>query len=137
MRYLLDTNVISEIRRPNCDAAVARWFATVPADHLYLSVLSLGEIRRGVERLRRRDPSQAAVFDAWLARLITSFADRLLSVDAAVADAWGVASAGDPVPVEDALIAATAIRHGMVVVTRNASHLIPTGARVLNPWDGA
>lgn len=135
MRYLLDTNVVSEIRRPTCDPAVARWFARVPSDHLYLSVLTLGEIRRGVERLRRRDPSQALVFDAWLGSLATSFADRVLGIDAAVADAWGVASAGERVAVEDALIAATAIHHGLTVVTRNVRHLMPTGARVLNPWE--
>jgi toxin FitB len=84
--YLLDPHVVSEIRKPHGNPNVRAWFALVPADELYLSVLTLGEIRRGIERLRRRDPSQVAIFEHWLGILRRDFAQHLLSVTAEVAD---------------------------------------------------
>jgi predicted nucleic acid-binding protein len=125
---------VSELRRPACDAWVAEWFASVSGDDLYLSVLVVGEIRRGIERLARRDPEQAAVFAAWLDDLRVAFADRILPIDAEVAERWGAIDAVTPVPVEDGLMAATAIAGDLVFVTRNVTHVDRSGARLLNPW---
>jgi len=87
--YLLNTNVISEIRKAHGNARVKSWFAATPADELYLSVLTVGEIRHGIERLRRRDPTRTSVFEVWLAALQHNFAEHLLPVTAEIADEWG------------------------------------------------
>ncbi len=97
MRYLLDTNVLSETRRPRGDEGVKAWISSVPADDLYLSVLVIGEVRRGIERLVRRDPDQAGVYEAWLDTVLRDYADRILPVDAETADEWGRMSVPDPV----------------------------------------
>jgi hypothetical protein len=107
--FLLDTNVVSEIRKRAPDAGVSGWFASVPADKLFLSVLVVGEIGQDVERLSRRDPAQAEVFEHWLARLADSFGDRIVPVTARVAERWGRLNVPDPVPVVDGLMAATAL----------------------------
>lgn len=135
MSYLLDTNVISEIRRPKPNAGVASWFEEAAGEDLFLSVLVVGEIRQGIERLRVRDPEQAAAFERWLDTLQRDFRDRLLPVSAAVGDAWGRLNAPAPLPTVDSLLAATALVHGLVFVTRDTSKL--EGARVplLNPWE--
>jgi hypothetical protein len=132
--FLLDTNVVAELRKPRPKASVAAWFESVDGAQLYLSVLVVGEIEQGVTRLRRRDPRQAAVFDAWLGTLRREFADRLLPVDEAVALAWGALSAGDPLPVVDGLLAATAQVHGLTIVTRNVADFERTGVPVLDPF---
>jgi predicted nucleic acid-binding protein len=134
--YLLDTNVLSEIRKGDAaHAPVRQWLSGVAAEDLYISVLTLGEIRRGVERVRlRRDHDQAHRLDAWLVRLETAYVGRVLPIDVSVADLWGRLQVPDPLPVVDALLAATAIVHGLTLVTRNVSDVQRTAARVLDPF---
>ena len=135
MSFLLDTNVVSEIRKPHRNAGVTTWFDEVESSDLYLSVLVVGEIRQGIERLRRRgDEQQAAMFEAWLTVLKEEFADRLLPVSTEVAERWGRPNAAGPVPVVDGLLAATAVEHDLTLVTRESGTLDATGARLLNPW---
>jgi predicted nucleic acid-binding protein len=133
--YLLDTNVVSEIRKPRPHAGVAAWFGEAESIGLYLSVLVVGEVRQGIERLRRRrDRQQAEMFERWLAVLKEEFADRLLPVSVAVADRWGRLNAAKPLPVIDGLLAATAIEHDLTLVTCDVDILTESGARLLNPW---
>lgn len=134
MSYLLDTNVLAEIRKPRPHPAVAAWYEEAGDDELFLSVLVVGEIQQGVARLRRKDPRQAAVYEAWLGKLRREFADRVLPVTQDVALEWGRRSAGNPPPVIDGLIAATALVHGLTVVTRNVADFEPTGVPLLNPF---
>lgn len=115
MSYLLDTNVVSEVRKPVRNAGVEQWFSGTRAEDFF-SVLVAGEVRRGVERLRRRDPAQAAVYEAWLATLHRDYADRMLPITAEVADMWGRLNAIDPLPVVDGLIAATALVQGLTLL---------------------
>lgn len=102
---------------------------------LFVSVLTLGELRRGAERISRRDPRSAAALRAWLERTRVRFRDRIVGVGGAVADRWGRVSAADPLPDVGGLRAATALGHGMTVVTRNVRHMAPTGALHLNPFE--
>lgn len=134
MSFLLDTNVISELRRPGADPGVRRWFASVASGDLFLSTLVLGEIRGGIERLRGRDLAQAQIFETWLELLRNHYSDRLLPVTAAVAEEWGRLNAPDPVPVVDGLMAATARVHQLTLVTRNIRDLKRTGVALLNPF---
>ena len=135
MSYLLDTNVVSELRKPNRDRRVASWFEQVESSDLYLSVLVAGEVRQGIERLRRRgDADQASVFEQWLAELKEGFADRLLPISTVVAERWGQLNAVKPLPVIDGLLAATAIEHDLTLVTREGRGLASSGARLLDPW---
>ncbi len=134
MSFLLDTNVLSEMRKPAGDANVRAWLASVRGTDLYLSVLVVGEIRQGIERLRRRDPAQAAVYEAWLAALRRDYADRILPVTADIAEAWGRLNVPDSVPVIDGLLAATAQVWAFTLVTRNIADLARTGVRLLNPF---
>jgi toxin FitB len=135
MSLLIDTNIISEVRKgPRCDANVAVWYASVADADLYLSVLVLGEIRKGVELVRRRDAERADLLEAWLEEIATAFGDRILPIDRAVADEWGRMSALRPVPVVDGLLAATAKAHRMTLVTRNARDVEGLGVRVLDPF---
>ena len=134
MSYLLDTNVLSEARKPAGDANVRAWLASVRGTELYLSVLVVGEIRQGIERLRRRDPPQAAVFEAWLATLRRDYADRILPVTADIAEEWGRLNVPDPLPAIDGLLAATAGVHGLTLVTRNTADVARTGVALLNPF---
>lgn len=137
VRYLLDTNVLSEARRPRGDEGVKDWISSVPTDDLYLSVLVVGEVRRGVERLRRRDTAQAELYEAWLETVLRDYADRILPVDAETADEWGRMSVPDPVPIVDGLMAATAGVRGMTFVTRNTADVERTGVSLLNPFSDA
>jgi predicted nucleic acid-binding protein len=136
-RYLLDTNVVSELRRSHPDPAVTAWFDSIGSAELLLSVLTLGEIRLGIVRLRRRDPAQADILDRWLTQLRDGYADRLLPVSVAVADRWARLNEARPLPVVDGLIAATAIEHGAVLVTRNVADLDGVDVQMVNPFDGA
>jgi toxin FitB len=136
MSFLLDTNVVSEIRKQAPDPGVASWFNSVPADRLFLSVLVVGEIRQGVERLARRDPIQAEIFERWLSQLIDGYGDRLIPITDRIAQAWGRLNVPDPVPVVDGLMAATALVHDWTLVTRNVGDVRSTGVRVLNPFSG-
>jgi len=134
--YLIDTNVISEIRKcRRCDPRVAMWFSRVRDDDLYLSVLVIGEIRHGIERLRARDSHQARALEDWLEELIAGFAERILKIDDRVAQAWGRLSARGSFPVIDALLAATALMHGLTLVTRNLKDVERSGARCFNPFE--
>ena len=134
--YLLDTNVISEIRKGRrCDPGVADWFSQSNEEDLYLSVLVLGEIRRGIELARqRRDFQQADTLEYWLGEVISRFPDRIRSVDSEVTDAWGRLSAVRPLPVIDGLLAATARAYGLTLVTRNISDVQGLDVELLNPF---
>jgi toxin FitB len=133
--FLLDTNVISEARKPAADPNVRAWLASVPEGDLYLSVLVVGEIRQGIERLRRRDPVQAGPYETWLSALLHGFADRLMPVTAEVCDEWGRLNVPDPLPVIDGLMAATAKVRDWTFVTRNVADLRRTNVRLLDPFD--
>lgn len=138
MTWLVDTNVISEIRKgPRCHPAVAAWWAGVDDRGLFLSALTLGEIRKGVEGVRPRDPAKAALLEAWLGEVAAAFGPRVLGVDAAVAEAWGRMAAARSVPVVDALLVATASVHGLVLVTRDSTDVEGLGVPVLNPFAAA
>lgn len=134
MSFLLDTNVVSEIRKQAPDAGVAEWFASVPADRLFLSVLVVGEIRQGIERLARRDPARAEVFERWLSQLVGGYGDRLVPITERIAQACGRLNVPDPVPVVDGLMAATALVNDWTLVTRNVDDVRSTGVRLLNPF---
>ena len=135
MKYLVDTNIISEIRKgARCNAGVMAWYATVVDTDLALSVLVLGEIRKGLERLRLRDPDQAGTLETWLDTVITAFGERAIPVDSAVADEWGRMNTVRSVPVIDGLLAATAKVHGLTLVTRNEADVVGLGAKIFNPF---
>ena len=133
--YLIDTNVMSELRRREPEPRVVRWFEQRPARQLFLSVLTLGEIRRGVERLDEGERQQA--LRAWLEQELPAFfSGRLLPIDEAVAQSWGrlMAEMGRPLPAIDSLLAATALEHNLVLVTRNLKDLADLPVAVANPW---
>jgi toxin FitB len=132
--YLLDTNVVAETRRASPHPNVMRWFASVRGDELYLSVMVLGEIRQGIERLRPRDAERAGVFEAWLTIIERDYGDRISPVTDEVAHEWGRLNASGPVPVVDGLLAATARVHDWTLVTRNTKDVQRTGVRLLNPF---
>jgi toxin FitB len=140
MSYLLDTNAVSEWVRPRPDPGIARWLDEVDEDRTYLSVITLGELRKGVDRLA--DGRRRVRLDRWLAHeLPDRFGERMLPVDAAVADEWGrllarAENAGTPVGSTDALIVATAKAHNLQVVTRDVAHFRNAGIDVLSPWHG-
>ena len=136
MTWLVDTNIISEVRKgARCHLAVAAWWSGVEDRDLFLSTLTIGEIRRGVEAVRTRDLDKARALEAWLQAIMQAFGPRILGIDAAVAESWGRISAIRSVPVVDALLAATASVHGLVLVTRNATDVAGLGVRVLNPFE--
>jgi toxin FitB len=133
--YLIDTNIISEVRKgSSCDELVASWYASIDDADLYLSVLVLGEIRKGIELARRRDSVKAKALESWLTQVDAAFGDRVLAIDRAVADEWGRMSALRPIPVIDGLLAATAKVHRLTLVTRNDANVSGVGAMVLNPF---
>jgi toxin FitB len=133
--YLIDTNIISEVRKgSSCDELVASWYASIDDADLYLSVLVLGEIRKGIELARRRDSVKAKALESWLTQVDAAFGDRVLPIDRAVTDECGRMSALRPIPVIDGLLAATAKVHRMTLVTRNDANVSGIGARVLNPF---
>ena len=134
MSWLVDTNILSELRKgERANAGVREWFAGAQDDELFTSVLVLGEVRRGIESIRRRDVPSALALEQWLTRLTTSFQDRVLPIDAAVADRWGALNVPDPVPTVDGLLAATALVHDLVLVTHNVRDIARTGVRLLDP----
>ena len=138
MKYLVDTNVISEIRKgARGNPGVVAWYATVTDEDLCLSVLVLGEIRKGVELKRRRDPAQADLLEAWLDQIKIAFGARALPVDATIIEAWGRMAAirPIPIPVVDGLLAATAKVHDLTLVTRNEADVADLGVKILNPFN--
>ena len=137
MTYLLDTNVLSETRKRQPAAGVADWIAATPPGQLHVSVLTLGEIEQGIARIRGRgDRQQASALQRWLGDVEAGFEDRILPVTLPVAAAWGRQQCAQPLPVVDALIAATARVHSLTVVTRNVKDFELAGVQVLNPFAG-
>jgi predicted nucleic acid-binding protein len=135
VRYLLDTNVLSELRKGRrMDARVRSWYHEVGTEEIWLSVLVVGELRRGIELVRRRDMRQAAALERWLARLVQEHSEHILPVDHVVAEEWGRLSALRSGSLIDSLLAATARVHSLVLVTRNERHVAWTGASYLNPF---
>ena len=135
MSYLIDTKVISELRRKQPDANVVAWFERRTPQSLFLSVLTLGEIRKGIERLI--DAKRRQILVDWLqVELPTFFLGRVLSVDAPVADRWGrlQGEASRPLPAIDGLLAATALQHDLTLVTRNVKVFQDLGVNIVNPW---
>lgn len=136
MNYLLDTNVISELKRPKPNERVVDWFSTVTKESLYLSVLTLGEIRKGINKLPDNKKKQA--LSSWLEKDIPLWFDsRLLVVDAGVADCWGELQAqiNRPLPAIDSLLAATALHHNLCLVTRNVKDFDYSNLSILNLWN--
>jgi toxin FitB len=138
MSYLLDTNTVSELRKiraGKADLNVAAWAETVDVHSLYISAITAQELEIGILLAERRDPQQGAILRQWLdAHVVPAFAGRILPVDMAVALRSARLHVPDPRPVRDGLIAATALVHGMTIVTRNVTDFEPTGAQILNPW---
>lgn len=137
--FVLDTNVVSELRKVRAgkaDKRVARWADSVDAVELYLSAITVQELEIGVLLAERRDPAKGAVLRTWLnSHVLPAFADRILPVDTAVALRSAQINVPEPRPVRDGLIAATALVHGMAVVTRNVADFEPMGVPVVNPWE--
>ncbi|MDA0637975.1 type II toxin-antitoxin system VapC family toxin [Nonomuraea sp. MCN248] len=133
--YLLDTNIVSEVRKRNGSPPVRAWVDSSLGPTLYLSALSIGEIRWGIELRRKSDPQQALVLERWLATLYASFRDRIVPISPDIAEEWGRLRTQRPLPTADALIAATAKVHGWSVVTRNVKDFDGIGVTVVNPFE--
>ena len=133
--FLLDTDVLSALRRRERHPGAVRWVETQRTSDLYISVVTVGEIERGIAQQQSRDPSFAGELALWLDRVLALYSDRILIVDAATARRWGQLSATLGHDGADLLIAATALEHGLTVVTRNARHFEPTGVPTLNPFE--
>ena len=134
--FLLDTNVVSELRKGNrADAGVRAWFDEHTTDQLWLSVLVVGELRRGVELLRRRDKRAGNRLSNWLATITAEYGDRIIPITTDVCERWATLDVPDPLPVVDGLLAATALERDLVLVTRNTVDVERTGVAVVNPFD--
>ena len=134
--FLLDTNVVSELRkRERASARVLAWFQAHRTEEFWLSVLVVGELRRGVELVARRDHATASALRAWLDSTVHDYADRILPVTLTISERWATLSVPDPIPVIDGLLAATAIEHHLTLVTRNLTDVQSTGADLVNPLD--
>lgn len=133
--FLIDTNVISELVKPRPDRRVIEWVETADENLLYLSVLTLGKIRKGVAS--QPDRKRQTLLENWFQDLLIRFSGRILPVDQAVADRWGqmTGSAKSPLPVIDSLLAATALHHNLILVTRDTRAVLATGVSLLNPWE--
>ena len=134
MSFLLDTNVVSELRKRAPNPHVLAWHKAHVQDEAFLSVLVIGELRQGVERLRPKDLGHADALDQWISGLLRAYADRILPVSVHVADLWGRLNVSARPPAVDGLLAATALAHGLTLVTRNVAHVARTGVQVVNPF---
>jgi predicted nucleic acid-binding protein len=133
--FLLDTNVVSELRKVGRDERVLAWFGGVDAEELHVSTLAIGEIRRGIDLLRHRgDRRQAAVLEPWFQSLKADFAERTIAVSTPIAERWGQLDARTPLSPIDGLMAATALVHDLIFVTRDTAGVAGTGVRVIDPW---
>lgn len=132
--YLIDTVVLSELRKPQRDPGLKAWFERQRTANLFVSVISIGEIERGIARQRAANPGFAAALASWLDKLLALYGDRILPFDLQAARRWGLLSAAVGNESADLMIAATGLEHGLTVVTRNASDLEPTGVSVLDPF---
>ena len=132
--YLLDTNVLSALRRPKVFPQVVAWLAAVAPESLRVSVVTMGEIRHGIERKLRADPEQGRALELWYRGLLPFYGDRILGVDLAVAEKWGELGIRQPISTADGLIAATALAHDLTLATRNVSDFTPHGVRVIDPF---
>jgi toxin FitB len=135
MTYLLDTNVVSELRKRDPDPHVAAWYGTVTSAEIFISVLTIGEIGLGIERLRRKDGARAELLEQWLRGLRVSYGGHIINVDADAAEEWGRLNVPDPLPVIDGLLAASAKIRGWTLVTRNTEDIARSGVALLNPFD--
>lgn len=135
MTYLLDTNVVSELRKRQPDPHVLAWYGGIVSADLFISVLTVGEIRLGIERLRRKDITQANLLEQWLRGLQVAYADHIVDVDTGIAEQWGQLNVPDPLPVIDGLLAASAHVRGWTLVTRNTADLARCGVPIINPFD--
>jgi len=133
--FLLDTVVLSELRKNDRNPGLVRWLSGADDGKLFVSVVTVGEIERGIRRQQGRDAAFAQRLTDWLAHLVLAYGDRILPITTEVARRWGQCSADLGRADADILIAATALEHDMVVVTRNERHFMPTGVRVFNPWE--
>jgi len=136
MAFLLDTNIISELRkgRSDCNARVWSWYEATPLEEIYLSVLVLGEMRKGVEMKRKADPASAAALERWLREVARTHRARVLSISVEISEVWGRMTADSPLPVVDGLLAATARYYGLTVVTRNERDFQRCGVDYINPF---
>jgi toxin FitB len=133
---LLDTNVLSELRKGRrCDARVRQWASSADQSELHTSVLVLGEFKRGIERVRSKDPRFATELELWLSRVVARMGNRILPVDQGIALTWGRIAAARTVAPIDGLLAATALTHGLTMVTRNVKDIAALGVSYLNPFD--
>jgi toxin FitB len=132
--YLIDTVVLSELRKPQRDPGLKAWFERQRTTNLFVSVISIGEIERGIARQRATNPGFAAALASWLDKLLALYGDRILPLDLQAARRWGLLSAAVGNESADLMIAATGLEHGLTVVTRNASDFEPTGVSVLDPF---
>ena len=136
MGFLIDTNVLSELRKGSkMDKNVREWLDGVPSDAIYLSTLVIGEVRHGIELLRRRDPKAAIRLDTWLTEVQKDTGERILPITNEISEQWGRFGVPDPVSVIDGLMAATAMVHGHVLVTRNVRDIEQTGVNFINPFN--
>lgn len=133
--YLLDTNVVSELRKGRrCDASVAKWHSTLAPGTTWLSVVVLAEIQRGIEQLRRKDPVRSLRLESWFLGLQRGYSSHILPIDLAIAKRWGIINSGNRFPYMDGFLAATALEHDLVLATRNVSDIKNSGAQYLNPF---
>ena len=136
MSYLVDTNVISELRKgKRCNSNVAAWYDAISEDEIFLSVLTVGELRRGIDSIQRRDSKSALALNHWFSTLTKTHQDRILPIDRSVAEEWGRINVPKPLPVIDGLLAATAKVHGLSLVTRNTKDVARTSISYLNPFE--
>lgn len=138
MAYLLDTNIVSELRKgARCNPSVLDWFSALDDEDLFLSVLVVGEIERGIERIRKRDPKSATRLRRWLSSLVTRFDHRILPVTLPIARTWGKLGAPNPISTVDGLLAATAHVHGLVLAHRNVTDIESMDIEWVNPFEHA